>query len=54
MEGAVVAETREIKFQRLRLDQPYGRHVVDHKMREIRLTGDRAKRGEFRRGKRAT
>ena len=50
VEGAVVAEAREIKFQRLRLHQPLARHIVDHEMGEIRLAGDRAERGEFGRG----
>ena len=50
VKGALVAEAGEIELERLRLDQPAARHVVDHQMGEIRLAGDRAKAGEFRRG----
>ena len=50
VEGAMVAEARDIEFQRFRFQQPLARHIVDHQMREIRLAGDRAERGEFRRG----
>ena len=48
MEGAVVAEAVEVELQRLRLDQPAARHVVDHHDAEVGLAGDRADRGEFR------
>ena len=50
MEGAVIAEAREIELQRFRLDEEAVRHIIDDQMREIRLAGDRAERGEFRRG----
>ena len=50
VERAVVAEARDIEFQGFRLQQPLPRHIVDDEMREIRLAGDRAERGEFRRG----
>ena len=50
VEGAVVAEAVEIKLERFRLDQKARGHIVDHQMREIGLAGDRAERGEFRRG----
>ncbi len=48
VEGAVIAKACEIKFQRLRLDQPFARHIVDDEMGKIRLAGDRAERREFR------
>ena len=48
VEGAVIAEAVEIKLQRLRLDEPAARHVVDHHDAEVGLAGDRADRGEFR------
>jgi len=38
----VVAKTRDKEFQRFRFQQPLARHIVDHKMREIRLAGDGA------------
>ena len=50
VEGADVAEAAEIELERFRFDQPFSRHVVDHEVGEIGLTGDRAQRGEFRRG----
>ena len=50
VERPVVAEAREIKFQRLRLEQPTLRRIVDDEMGEVRLAGDRAEAGEFRRG----
>ena len=50
MERAMVAEAVQVELQRLRFDEPGTRHVVDHQDREIRLAGDRAERGEFRRG----
>ena len=46
MEGAVVAEARQIELERLALHDPAARHVVDHEMREIRLSGQRAQRRE--------
>src|SRR6478752_2436501 len=36
VEGAVIAEARDIKLQRLRFQQPLARYIVDHEMREIR------------------
>jgi hypothetical protein len=50
VEGAVVAEAVQIKLERLRLDKMSARHIVDHQMGEVGLTGDRTKTGEFRRG----
>ena len=49
MESAMIAEARDIKLQRFRFQQPLARHIIDHEMGEIRLAGDRAERGEFRR-----
>jgi predicted MFS family arabinose efflux permease len=45
---AVIAEACDIKLQRLRFQQPFPRHIVDHEMGEIRLSGNRADRGKFR------
>src|SRR5882757_7882542 len=42
VEVAVVPEGCEIKLQRLGLNEPSSRYVVDHKMREIRLPRYRA------------
>src|SRR5208337_1766385 len=50
VKGAVVAETREIELQRLRLHDPFVRRVVDDEMGEIGLARHRAKGSEFRRG----
>src|SRR5260221_13696709 len=50
VERAVIAECAEIELQRLALDQPLARHVVDDEMREIGLAGDRTERSEFRAG----
>ena len=47
VERAVVAERAEIQLQRLALDQPAARHVVDDEVREVRLAGDRAQRSEL-------
>src|SRR5262249_17095792 len=49
VEAAVVAEACEIKFERLRLEEPPARGVVDDEEREVRLPGDRAEHGELRR-----
>ena len=55
MEAPHIAEACEIELQRFRLDEPFARHVIDHKMRKIRLPGDGTKGCEFRCGeKRAT
>src|SRR5262249_12280397 len=51
VEGADIPEAAEIKLERLRLQQPFSRRVVDHEVRKIGLTGDRTERGEFRRSK---
>ena len=48
VEGAVISEGIQIELQRLRLDQELVRNIVDDEMREVRLAGDRAERGEFR------
>ena len=45
----MIAKAREIELERFRLQQPRSRHVIDHEMRKVRLAGDRAQRGEFRR-----
>jgi hypothetical protein len=50
VEDADVAEAAEIKLERFRFEKPFFRHVVDHEVGEVRLAGDRAERGEFRRG----
>ncbi len=50
VESAVIAIAAEIELQRLRFDQPFHRRIIDDDMREIRLAGHRAQRGEFRRG----
>src|SRR3984893_15932324 len=50
MEAPDIAETSEIELQRFRLDEPFARHVIDHKMREVRLPGDGTKSCEFRCG----
>src|SRR5690242_2584538 len=47
MKGAVIAEGAQVKLQRLALDEKAPRHIVDDEMREIRLTRDGTKRGEF-------
>src|SRR5262249_23262189 len=49
VESADVAEAAEIELERLRLQQPFSRRVVDDEVRKIGLAGDRAERGEFRR-----
>jgi len=48
VESAMVTETRDIEFEGFRFQKPLARHIVDHKMREIRLSGHRAKCGKFR------
>jgi hypothetical protein len=50
VEGAVVAEAVHVELQGLGFDEPGTRHVIDHQNREVRLSGDRAERGEFRHG----
>src|SRR3954447_13506686 len=50
VEGAVIAEAGDVELERLRFQQPLAGRVVDHQMREIRLSRDRAERGEFRHG----
>jgi hypothetical protein len=50
VEGAVIAEAVEIELQRLRLDEPGPRHVVDDQGGEIGLPGHRAHDGEFGKG----
>ena len=47
VERAVIAEAREIELQRLQLDDPFVGNIVDHQMREVRLAGHRADRGEL-------
>ena len=48
MEPAVIAVGPEVELQRLRLDQPVRRRIVDDQVCEIRLPGHRAQRREFR------
>ena len=48
MEDAITAKAVEVKRQGLRLHEPAPRHVIDNKRGKIRLPGDRANRGEFR------
>ena len=50
MKSAVIAEAAQIELQRFRLDEPFGRRVIDDEMGEIGLAGHRAKRREFGRG----
>src|SRR3954447_13158884 len=50
VEGTVIAEARDVEFERFRLQQPLAGGVVDHQMCEIRLSRYRAERGEFRHG----
>ena len=50
VEGPVIAERGQEQLERLALDDAILRHIVDHQMGEIRLAGDRAEAGEFRRG----
>src|SRR5947209_1729872 len=47
VKGAVVAKAGEVELERLRFDEPAAWDVVDHDDGEIRLTGDRTKRGEL-------
>src|SRR5579872_5875500 len=51
VKGAVVTEARNIKLEGFGLEQPLAGYIVDHQVRKIGLTGDRAKRGKFRGGK---
>jgi hypothetical protein len=38
---AVVAEGLQIELERLALDEPATRDIIDHQMREVGLTRDR-------------
>src|SRR6266849_6412523 len=49
VKGAVIAEARQIEFQRFRFEQPGLRRVIDDQQCKIRLAGDRAQAGELRR-----
>src|SRR5438874_10236274 len=40
VEGAVVAEARQIELERFGFEQPGFRRVIDDEVREIRLAGD--------------
>src|SRR5271154_3730084 len=42
VERTVIAEARDIEFQRFRLQQPLAGDVIDHEMGEVGLTGNRA------------
>ena len=42
VECAVVAERRQVELQRLGLDQPLLRYVIDDEVRKIGLPGHRA------------
>ena len=46
----MVAEGAEIKFQRLALDEEIARQIVDNEVGEVRLSGHRTDRSEFRTG----
>ena len=50
MERAMIAETVQVKLERLRLHEPSLRHVVDDQRGEVGLAGDRAHHGEFGEG----
>ena len=47
MKARMIAEAGQIQLKRLALDDASFRHIVDHQMREIGLTGDRADIREF-------
>src|SRR5215471_5145499 len=51
VERADITEAAEIKLERLRLQQPSSRRVVDDEVCKIGLSGDRTERGEFRHSK---
>src|SRR5690606_6851426 len=51
VEGAVIAERVQEELQRLRFHQIRIWNIIDDDMREVRLAGHRAERGEFRCGK---
>ena len=53
VEGPVVAEGREVHLQRLGLDEPPVRRIVDDEVGEVGLRRDRAERGELGRGEAA-
>jgi hypothetical protein len=44
---AVVTEALQVKLEAFGLYEPGARYVVDNEMREVGLTGNRAKRSEF-------
>ena len=45
----MIAEAGEVGLQALGLHQPLAWRIVDHEMGKVRLAGDRADGGEFRR-----
>ena len=47
VECAVIAEGCQVQLERLALDDPFVRHIVDDQMGEIRLARERAQRREF-------
>lgn len=47
VEVAVVPKAGEVELQRLGLDEPLVRHIVDDEMRKVRLACHRANGGEF-------
>jgi hypothetical protein len=49
VEGAVVAERRQVHLQALGLDQPVAGHIVDDDVGEVGLARHRAQAGELRR-----
>src|SRR4029078_986812 len=49
MEAFMVAERAEKQLEAFALDDRLGRRIVDDEVGEIRLAGDWAQRGEFRR-----
>ena len=50
MKATMIAETAKEQLQALALDDRLAGRIVDDDMREIRLAGDRAERGELGRG----
>jgi hypothetical protein len=51
VECAVIAKGLQVQLERLALDEPAARYLVQHEVCEIGLPGNRAQRREFRHGK---
>src|SRR5690606_4171187 len=47
MEGAVIAERKQKKFEGFALNEPFSGNIIDYQMGKIRLSGHRAQGGEF-------